>query len=379
MTTSLHSFQHRCDDHGLPVAVESAPLSTRDGWRLIIRRTSLLLLFILLCMTTAVAIPLSAYRERIRKAVVALDSLQAIDEAMNARARAARLRSTLQEVRKTLPPAEAVEWDNRILNVDNKWLDEALAEFEKMPPDHPLRNDALTHITERLQALSEHLAEMQGQTSTSSASKDEEKARLATILRRKEYDTKKPEQSALAGLWERITNWLRDLLPEFRPIAPGSGSAISGVAQIVILLLALAVIVFVVWKFLPRFLKLKDRKRKKEKPEARVVLGEHLAPEETSADLLAEAEALARSGDIRAAIRKGYIALLCELHDRKVLRLEQHKTNLDYLRAISDNRTLYDEMRPLTTSFESHWYGFRPASTEDWAAFRSRYQQALKN
>jgi hypothetical protein len=35
-------------------------------------------------------------------------------------------------------------------------------------------------------------------------------------------------------------------------------------------------------------------------------------------------------------------------------------------------------MQKLTASFENHWYGFAPATPEDWTAFRSGYQQTLK-
>jgi hypothetical protein len=134
---------------------------------------------------------------------------------------------------------------------------------------------------------------------------------------------------------------------------------------------------FVIWKFVP-MLRRKDASLKLEKRGARVVLGEKLEPGQTPADLLNEAEALARRGELRAAIRKGYIALLCELGDRKVLTLAQHKTNHDYLRAVREKRPLLNEMQKLTASFENHWYGFAPATPHDWTAFRSGYQQTLK-
>ena len=47
-------------------------------------------------------------------------------------------------------------------------------------------------------------------------------------------------------------------------------------------------------------------------------------------------------------------------------------------RDVQDRRALHSEMRQLTNSFENHWYGFAAATPDDWAAFRARYQQALK-
>jgi hypothetical protein len=138
----------------------------------------------------------------------------------------------------------------------------------------------------------------------------------------------------------------------------------------------LAIIVFLVWKFLPRYLQ--SRGKKKQKREARIVLGERLEPDQTSADLLAQAEALARRGDLRAAIRKAYIAFLCELADRKVISLAQHKTNRDYLNSVRERAVLHSSMRKLTNSFERHWYGLVPAGENDWLEFRAGYQKALR-
>jgi hypothetical protein len=110
----------------------------------------------------------------------------------------------------------------------------------------------------------------------------------------------------------------------------------------------------------------------------KVILGERLGANVTPADLLSEAESLAKKGDLRAAIRKGYIAFLCELGDRRLIRLEQNKTNRDYLRNVRDRQQLYANMKLLTDSFERHWYGLSPATETDWAEFRSRYGEALK-
>jgi Domain of unknown function (DUF4129) len=112
---------------------------------------------------------------------------------------------------------------------------------------------------------------------------------------------------------------------------------------------------------------------------ARVVLGEVLGPEQGSAELLAQAEGLARAGDWRGAIRRAYLALLCELGDRGVIGLARHKTNRDYLEAVRRARAdLYTEMRPLTAGYERHWYGTAAATPRDWEEFRAGYSQALR-
>ncbi|HMF56006.1 MAG TPA: DUF4129 domain-containing protein, partial [Pyrinomonadaceae bacterium] len=173
---------------------------------------------------------------------------------------------------------------------------------------------------------------------------------------------------------------LRDLFPESRPLPQGSPAAARGVSlvsQIIVITLSLALIAFVAWKLAPRFFR--DRKKPpSETKGARVVMGERVEADQSSADLWSQAETLARSGDLRAAIRKGYIALLCDLNDRKVIGLAQHKTNRDYLRAVQQRPALYQPMRKLTNIFEHHWYGLEPADENDWTEFRAGYQQTVK-
>ncbi len=109
------------------------------------------------------------------------------------------------------------------------------------------------------------------------------------------------------------------------------------------------------------------------------MLGEQLEPEDPSIGLLAEADALARRGELRAAIRKAYIAMLVELGDRKVIALAQHKTNRDYLRDVRKRRELYQNMNGQTNNFERHWYGFQEADETDWNEFKDGYQKAVKS
>ena len=325
----------------------------------------------------ALAIPLSTYQERVRQATNALDALQFIEEDDEER-RAEVIAEGLKRVRSALPPAETVEWAGTSIKVDNAWLDEALRAYEKMAEYDPQRDDALVRMAERLHALDEKLTELNAGKQSEAGRKEEDKARMAAILQRDEYRKETAEKSALARLWERFVKWLKSLFPQPKPLEPGQARPISGIAQVIVVALALALIAFVLWKFLPRLLRRDGRGKRGAKRRARVVLGEHLSPDQTASDLLAEAEALARAGHLRAAIRKGYIALLCELGDRKILSLAQHKTNRDYLRAVEHQGALHSEMQQLTASFENHWYGFATATPEDWAAFRTRYDEALK-
>ena len=342
-------------------------------------RTACGILLLFISAVSAQAIPLSVYHERVRHAII---SIGAVGTAIQGQERDEEReeemeRAAVAELRKLLTADETVEWPGGTLRVNNSWLTEALNAYELLPVGDPGRTDTLARIAERLQAIDDRLTEIERQPGKT-VDKDEEKARLASILRREEYSRQTAEGNALSRLMKRFRDWIRSLFPKRDPNEPQTQSrVVDRTAQLIIAILSLAVIAYVAWRFLPRFLRRDLRKRKPKKRGARVVLGEKLEADESAADLLEEAEVLARNGNLRAAIRKGYIALLCELHDRKLIRLEQHKTNRDYLRAVENKSGLYQEMKPMTTSFENHWYGLIPASETDWQDFRAHYRKAI--
>lgn len=320
------------------------------------------------------AMPLDEYRARIQEALSVLDIFwqEAQYETGTGAEYIAQARVVLEKIRKLVPLDETIEWEGGRVKVNNSWLGDELRKYEQTPASASLRAEVLARISQRLLALQSRLDELYEGNKSAASTKEQEKARLEAILRRQEFGEKPPEKS----LWERFVEWLNSLLPSGNSL--GQSSWLSFIAMILIFGLAAGLLAYLIWKFAPFFGRLKDTSLKLEKRQTRVVLGERLAPDETGADLLAQAEALARQGELRAAIRKGYIALLCELGDRKVLTLAQHKTNHDYLRAVRAKRPLLNEMQKLTNSFENHWYGFVPTTPDDWTNFRSGYQQTLK-
>ena len=317
-------------------------------------------------------VTLDEYGDQVTRAVTALDSLAQTDEDETTYDYAQRSAQTVQAVRDVMPRSQAVEWGGMTFKVDNTWLHEELDRLSQTEQAEHERG--IERIKQRLQAVSERLTEAQSPGGTDD--KAAASSKLAEILQRPEYAQKAKSQSFLSRLVDRIVRWLLNLFPKPKPLAPGSAGILSVIAQILVMALGLAVIGYVIKLLLPRMLRSR-RKKKKEKKTARIVLGETLTPDQTSNDLLTEAEALARRGDLRAAIRKAYIALLVELGDRKVISLAQHKTNHDYLRAVRSNQPLYGNVKQLTDTFERHWYGIANATESDWDAFRSGYRRAL--
>jgi len=321
------------------------------------------------------AIPVSQYHKHISQAVTALDSLAQSDENESSSSYSVRDVETVRQVRNLLPPTETVESNGESLKVDNSWLHK---ELDKYAADSSAgRYELLKRITERVKALDERLAELETPAAGTSAGKADESRRLEEILRRPEYAHQIQQENAITRLMKRFLKWVLSWFPKPKPMNPGGVGILSRIAQWIVIFLALGVLAFVLKLFLPRMFSNRRPKRKR-KEKARIVLGETLEPDQTAFDLLAEAEALARRGELRAAIRRAYIALLVELGDRKIISLAQYKTNRDYLRAMREIEPLYRNVKQLTDSFERHWYGLAQADENDWVAFRAAYNQALK-
>ena len=317
---------------------------------------------------------MNEYHRNLQQAVTALYTFAQADEEKTLSAYQQRVTETLAALRTSLPKTQAVESSGEICNVDNTWLHQQLDIFEKSADSE--RPAIVAQMIERLQAIEERIAEME-KPGVAGAGRAEANERLAGILSRSEYAQKVREGSAIGRLWQAFLRWLRTLLPKRGSMEPGRANLFSAFAQIFVVVLAVAVIAYVLKMFAPSVLRAR-KKKTKGKPVPRIVLGERLDPEASAVDLLSEAEALARRGELRAAIRKAYIALLVELGDRKMISLAQHKTNRDYLRSVSNVPSLHSKMIGLTDSFERHWYGLAQASQTDWQNFRAGYKSTLQ-
>ena len=330
--------------------------------------------FLFVCPLTASAIPIAEYQQKLKESINALYNLAEVDEEESDSEFETRVNETIDTVRAALPQQMTVEADGDVCNVDNASLHKALDELKQLPSDDQL--EKVGEVLESLRALEARVADRIGATETTE-SKDQAKTRLETILSRPEYVTGARGPNALTRLMQDLFRWIQKLFPKRQTADPGRVDMISLIAQVVVVGLAIAVLIYVGSIFLRRF----GRTRKKKEPKKRgprIVLGERLEPEATSTDLLSQAELLARNGDLRAAIRKAYIALLVELGDRKMISLAQHKTNRDYLNSVRSVPPLHATMRGLTDSFERHWYGFENVTHDDWQTFRAGYLAALQ-
>ena len=336
-------------------------------------------LLLLFAVSAVFARPLPEYRKNVaaaKKSIVEL--LYPNEEDLTNRDYPEFKRQTLRQIRAQIPASEKIEWQGAEIETNNRWLTEKLNEFEKEPLNSENGRTILTEIGERLEAIERKLKELENPTSQT-RTKDEDKRKLAEILRREEYQ--KPaekEESLFQKLYRRFMEWLRNKFPRADlPDADASDfQSVSFVLQMFLYALVLGIIGFLVRRFAPFLLERFQNREKREKRE-RVILGERLAAEETAKNLFDEAEKLALKGNLRGAIRKGYIALLCDLADRKIIGLSRNKTNRDYLKDVGKRRELYENVNKLTLNFERHWYGFNEANPKDWEEFKDAYNRTV--
>lgn len=286
-------------------------------------------------------------------------------------------RKMIADILSSVPAKERVEWPGSVVETDNGWLAEKMAAYQKAGDSE--RSLLIAELTEQLSAIAMEAERLVNATAAGPA-KDADKQKLSEILSRPEYQPAKETSQSLFRQWlERFVNWIASLFPS-GPAMPAGDAGFGNITfwlQILLITLIVGLIGFLIYKFAPAVFP--TLRRGKSAKGDRVILGERVAADEDSAGLLEEAERLAREGNLRAAIRKGYVALLCELSDRNLIGLAGHKTNRDYIRDLRKNAGLQKDVRGLTDKFELHWYGERPAGDSDWEEFRNTYRRVVDN
>jgi hypothetical protein len=340
--------------------------------KLFVRSAAALFIVFVFFTAASAAASLDDYKQRLLDASEHVSDLVGIERGEDEEF----VDSEIETILKGVPASENIEWKGGSLTTDNGWLAVRLSEF-RSADDISERNRILAAVKERIASITAGLEDLE--TNLAAGTKDADKQKLGEILKRPEYQKLPPPQKSKLQQWvEDFWNWLARVMPRsnIQPSAPGDFSSLTMVLQIVLYAVVFILVGFLIYKFAPAiFPRLRRKRTGKQKD--RVILGEKIEDDASAHDIFDEAEALARSGDIRAAIRKGYIALLCELSDRRVIGLARHKTNRDYLRDLRKTPELRNDVLGLTKNYEEHWYGFRSSGETDWENFRTDYRKTL--
>jgi hypothetical protein len=183
----------------------------------------------------------------------------------------------IAKIRGALPAAEKIEWQGATIENGNEWLAAELTIYAN-EKNLTKRSEILDSIGERLGALEEKLVELENAVAAD-RTKDEDKQKLAEILRRAEYQKPEPKQESLfQRWWQAFTDWLAGVFPrpKISEMSENGSQSISFVLQILLYALVLGAIGFLLYRFAPVLLK---NRRKREKPEKKelVILGERVA------------------------------------------------------------------------------------------------------
>jgi hypothetical protein len=316
---------------------------------------------ILLIATAGAGADLSDYRKRVSEAT---EQIQLLVEDHTE-----DTSETIVQVKEMLPRSESVEVEGQTINVDNGWLHEMFAAYERERSQEK-RTQKLTEIGARLGALDEQLRATEEAPVEFNPSNPQDKIR--EILARAPYreKTDDPLTAFVKETRRKIIDFISDLLRRMFGGLVGTRTG-GNLFFLAIILIGLATAVFLAVRML------KGRgARKVEKK--RSVLGEEIEEGVTSADLATAALIAARAGDFRSAIRKLYISLLYELAEREVIQISAHTTNHEYLARVTRFGSLAAPMSYLTDRFDYFWYGMFASSEEDFRAYMERYSEAME-
>lgn len=313
------------------------------------------------------------YFDRLNRAKKAVDLLvQENSSGLQTNAR-------LEPIKKLLPADEEIETGGGRIRADNRWLHEAIDQIlQNAQTEAEHRRSMLVDLQLRLDTLNARVRE--GLAPVPGNDRDL-RAKLDEIRARPEYRAQHEQESSIRGLARKLKKLIADLLNKIfgsRSPAPTQVNRGEGASffRLIILLATIASLIFGLYR-MSRF-RFK-RKEKEEAPEAREVLGEEIAADATSTDLLSAARELACKGEFRAAIRRTYIALLFEYEQRGKLNLHRSKTNRDYVNAMRSESGVYPAFSSMTGDYERVWYGQQRATEAEFHRFLDQYQETIKS
>jgi hypothetical protein len=260
----------------------------------------------------------------------------------------------IPQLRKSLPRTWLVRTANDRIEVSTEWLVSRLQTLEKEPTKL-----ALHEIESRLSAMRIAAAEMEnGSKSTSPAAARQQ---LERILQRREFaDLQGP---SAWEIWKaRIARWLAEQV--YRLLSRlHLGAKAGNVLAWTVVGIAFAVLCFWVLRSLSRV--------------SRVAA----APADGAIDAndsrlwAKDALAAAERGDYREAVHCAYWAAVVHLEGLGLLKRDRARTPRESLRLLDPHPKEQKLLREFTGHFELIWYGYRPATAEDWSDARMHLEK----
>jgi Domain of unknown function (DUF4129) len=309
---------------------------------------------ILACMAAALS-PTTSAQSTTGKSAVELD-LPAYKAELDRCAEALQHPEEIPPLRKSLPRTWIVRAGQSQMEVSTQWLSAGLRHVEESPAKS---KSAMREVQLRLSAMRNAVAELED--ASTEANYEQAHAQLEQILQRREFSgASGPSQAQI--LAARLMRWIVERLVWLFTRLHLGGKAGNFLAWSVILF-AFLVLAYWVWLTLARVLRTPGL------PVSRS------APSDDSRLWVNDALAAAERGDYREAVHCAYWAAIVRLEGLGLLKRDRARTPRESLSLLEPYPKEQKLLRDFTRHFELIWYGYRPASLEDWSGARSHLEK----
>ena len=261
---------------------------------------------------------------------------------------AVKNKEQISSLRQSLPPAWSVRVGESRVEVSTGWLRESLQQMEDKPKNaKTTRAEIQTRLNSLKTAAGDLAAVSEGKDSSDA------RAHLKEIFERQEF--RQAKGPTAFQLWIRhAVRWLGEKIVRALMrlhVSRKNGNIFAwGVITIAFVLLG-------VWIY---------RRLAKATIAARLETAGKPIPSDRR-QWIADALAAAERGDFREAIHCGYWAAVASLEDHRLLDRDRARTPRESLRLLGSHPSQQAMLGDLTRHFELIWYGYRPASREDWS------------
>jgi Domain of unknown function (DUF4129) len=262
----------------------------------------------------------------------------------------------LAQLRESLPRNWVIQTEQSRVPVSTDWLASDLRQAER---DRAKSKAVLREVQRRLAAMRKAAADLEdGSNQTNGESAH---SHLDKILQQREFASASgPSQAEL--LEARISRWIEERILRLLSLLH-IGRTAGNVVTWAVVALAFAVLCYWTWQNVSRALN-----------NATPSVHRASATNE-SRQWAKEAFAAADRGDYREAVHCAYWATIVHLEGLGLLKRDHARTPRESLRLLEPHPKERQLLGDFTRHFELIWYGYRPASPQDWTNARAHLEK----
>ena len=210
----------------------------------------------------------------------------------------------------------------------------------------------------------------------------EVRAEVRSILASREFATRESKKSWVEQIGDvllrplkRFAAWLKRKLPSFDvPTASGPlGEVLTAVAYGLLFGGAVYLLARMIAAMAAGGM-LRGRSERRRPLVTSAAIGEPDPAAEPDA-WIEQARKFAAQGELRAAYRAAFTAILVRLDRIGAIRYERQRTNGEYLRALRAKPSLVQTLRPVVRDFDARWYGPLPVTERDYRRLLDTYER----